>query len=192
MKLNDLIQRVRSHPGLPSGMSAMGDDDFAFAVGQLVFPVLNDLCEHVAADRNKRHYIFTDPLSVVATLDGSGNADLSTLITGNGILLESLKYGNIFPPVASGITQPFRMLDNAGQGQLSGAYDALILKCWLEGTVLHTKSQDNNATPLVGDISFEVPHVPGLDALNVQLEDELVDRVVLRLRGIEPEVKDEA
>lgn len=158
---------VRRRFGLPEG------GELAFM--PLVDPALRRLAYDVAKDPSLRDWMLTDPTSAIATLDANGVADLSPLIVSPRILLECLSYGDIYPPVdPSYPTLPFRMVES-GHLQLAGAYDALVLKCSLNGTSLHTKSPDNNATPLVGDISFQVPFWATLPQLAEPLVQKLVD-----------------
>jgi hypothetical protein len=141
----------------------------------LVDPALRQLAYDVARDPSLRDWLLTDPATTTATLDADGVADLEPLIEDPRILLECLQYGDIYPPVASGYpTQPFRLVDNVGLLQLSGGYDSLILKAAVSGHTLKTKSPDGNATPLVGDISFNVNYWPTL----AQLPEMLVEKLV--------------
>lgn len=141
----------------------------------LVDSALRQLAYDVARDPNLRNWLMTDQATTTAILDADGVADLTTLITTPRILLECLQYGEIFPPVnANYSTQPFRMIDNEGAGQLAGAYDSLVYKAWLHGTDLHTRSGDSNVTPLVGSISFSVPYWPTI----AQLPNSLVQKLV--------------
>lgn len=143
----------------------------------LVDSALRQLAYDVARDSSLRHWLMTDPATTTATLDGDGAADLTTLIADPRILLECLQYGNIFPPVNEALgysTQPFRLIDNTGQMQLAGNYDALVFKATLDGFSLKTKSADNNATPLAGTISFEVSYWPTLALLPEALVQKLV------------------
>lgn len=140
----------------------------------LVDSALRQLSYDVARDPKLRYWLFTPRTTTTATLDADGVADLSTLITTPRILLECLQHGNIYPPASTGITQPMRLIDNPGMGQLQGAYDGLVLKCWLEGPDLHTRSADGNANPLTGSLAFEVPYWASL----TQLPDSLVQKLV--------------
>lgn len=181
MKLNDLIQRVRAHPGIAdSAVGKTSDDNFAFVVAQLVPSVLNQLSESTGQIIDKRNYVMSDPLSAIAPLDDEGKADLTDLIAEEGILLERLRFGEIKHPDSP---YPMVPLANSAEGLLPGNWDRLFLHYWVVGSVLQTKSKNNNQTPLTGDISFAVPCVGGLDTLNPQLVDELVSLLVIRLRG---------
>ena len=141
----------------------------------LVDSALRQLAYDVAKDPSTRQWLMTDPSTTTATLDGDGIADLSTLITTPRILLECLQYGDIFPPVNPAYpTQPFRLVDQTGMIQLAGNYDALVLKATVDGHTLKTKSPDNNATPLVGTISFQVPYWPTIAQLPEPLVEDLV------------------
>lgn len=171
---SDICESVRRRFGLPEG------DALRFQ--PLVNPALRRLAYDVAKDSSLRDWLITDPSMTTTTLDGNGVADLTALIANPRILLECLKYGDILPPVGYPSTQPFRMIATTGQGQLSGAYDALVYKCFLNGVLLGTKSPDNNVTPLAGVISFQVPYWPTL----VQLPEPLIERLVNGPYWLEP------
>lgn len=167
LNASDIAELVRRRFNGPEG------DELRYI--PLVGPALRSLAYDVAKDPNLRDWLLTDPLTTTVTLDAGGVADLSTLITTNKILLECLMYGDIMPPVDPNYsTQPFRLLSNPGQGQLASHYDPLVYKAWLEGFKLHTKSSDNNATPLVGDIRFSVSYEPTLPQLAESLVHHLV------------------
>lgn len=118
--------------------------------------------------------MLTDPATTTLTLGGDGSVSLASLITSPRIILECIEVGEITPPAAYLSTQPFRFLKNAAQGRLAGCYDGIQLKAWVEGTRLYTKSADNNATPLAGDIALSVPYWQTL----AQLDQSLVERLV--------------
>lgn len=139
----------------------------------LVDPALRRLAYDVAKDPSLRDWMLTDPTATTATLDANGVADLSALITTPRILLECLKYGNIYPD-PSDSTLPFRMVESEHL-LLSSAYDALVLKCAVSGTTLRTKSSDGNVTPLVNPISLRVPYWATLPQLAEPLVQKLVD-----------------
>jgi hypothetical protein len=182
VKLNDLIQRVRAHPELAGHEpTKMPEDNFGHMVAQLVPSVLQDLSESVGMDIGfKRGYTFSDPATTTATLGLDGTVDLVTLTAQNGLLIENLKFGEIrhpdyaFPLIPEG---------SSFEGALPGNFDKTFGHYWMVGTVIHTRSQDSNATPLTGDLSFACPRVAGLDSLNVQLEDDLTEAIVMRLKG---------
>lgn len=141
----------------------------------LVDSALRQLAYDVAKDPSLRQWLMTDPATTTATLDGDGVADLTALIASPRILLECIQYGDIFPPVDPNYsTQPFRLVENIGQLQLAGAYDALVFKATVDGFKLKTKSGDANVTPLVGDISFQVPYWPSISQLPEALVENLV------------------
>lgn len=138
----------------------------------LVDPAIRHLAFEVAANSQLRHWLLTDPANTTVTL-ANGVANLTTLIANPRIILECLKYGTIRPPVSSAYpTQPFRMINNEGQGQLKGMFDALQPKCWLEGAYLHTKNIAGMR--MAGTITLEVPYWPSL----AQLPESLVERLV--------------
>lgn len=186
MQLNDLVQRCKTVLQ-PTGMA---DDDLAFAVSQASFPALEELGRRIAATPRLRHFFQTDPTTVTVTLNSSGVADLSSVINTHGILLDCLQYGEIFPPVNEAYpTQPFRLVEGRQQGLLSGMFDNMFLKAWLEGDDLYTKSPTNNVEPLTGNIGLKVSYVPSLDEVPDALSGMLVDLVLRRLRAT-PEVTD--
>ena len=183
MQLNDLVQRVKAiiQP------HDIAEDDFAFMVSQESFAALEKLARQIAVSPRLRHFFLTEPTTVTLTLASDGTVDISSLLTTNRVLLDCLWYGEIFPPVNDLYpTQPFRLVENRQQGLLTGMLDSLVLKAWMEGTTLHTKSPSNNVEPLVGSISFRVPYVPTLDQVPANLEGMVVDNVVRRFRGRTP------
>lgn len=176
--LNDILQRVRAHPGVPAPIRDMGDNELAFTISQVLFPCLDELSSRLGADVFKKHYGFTDPAVVTATLDGNGVVDLAPVIIAHGLLIESLQNGEIRHPSSS---QPLVRQAHAGAGP--GNYDKIYLHYWLVGMKLHTRSADNNQTPLTGDLSFACPRQQALDTLNPNQDGTLVDMLVARLRG---------
>lgn len=161
--------RVRRKLGLP--------ESAALGIQPLVDPGLRRLCYELAKDSHLRHWVMTDPATTSVTLDASGVADLTALVASPRIILEALRFGEIFPPTGYPSTLPFRFVEHAGQGQLAGAYDALQYKCYLQGDNLYTKSPDANVTPLAGDISFRVPMWKTISQLDNSLTDRLVDLI---------------
>lgn len=137
----------------------------------LVDPAIRHLAYEVAADPELRHWLLTDPATTTVALDANGVANLTALIASPRIILECLKYGSIMPP-AGYSTQPLRMLDNEGQGQLKGMFDSLQGKFWLNGTFLFTK-RVNNAF-MAGSLRLEVPYWPTL----LQLPESLIHKLV--------------
>lgn len=120
-----------------------------------------------AAHKALRHLTWTNPSSTSAPLDGTGVADLSTLVTTNKVLLDLLKYGEIRH---DGYAHPLRLLENSGQGAFAGSLDSLFPKCWLVGQKLATRVvSDTNVLP--GPLSFAVPYWMTL----AQLPEELVE-----------------
>lgn len=181
----NIVQRVKAHPGIAgSEISKQADHDFAFTVAQLIPSVIQQLSGSVGMVVGQRHYTFTDPATATATLDGSGIADLTTLVA-NGLLLERLAFGEITHPDSA---FPLHLQGGSSEGVLPGNYDNIFVHCWLVGPKLHTRSTDSNNTPLAGSLAFASPQVAGLDTLNSQLDDDLVDNLVRRLRGGAPSV----
>ena len=163
---SDIAEMVRRRFNLPEG------DELRFI--PLVDSALRQLAYDVAKDPSLRAWLMTDPSFTTASLSAAGVADLTALVASPRILLECLQYGEITPPAAYASDQPFRMIDNSGQGQLAGAYDALVYKAWVEGDNLFTKSPDNNVTPLTGTIAFRVPYWPTISQLPEPLVKNLV------------------
>lgn len=183
MKLNDLIQRVRAHPGIAdSALGKTADDNFGFIVAQISFDVLQDLGESVGRSFGpKRNYTFTDPTTTTATLDGNGAANLSTLVAENGLLLENLQFGEIRHLSSA---YPLERVGTVAELNFPSNYDSIIFRYALIGMKLKTRGA--SSSPLAGDLSFACPHVNGLDDLSVQLEDDAVAAIVGRLRGMPP------
>jgi hypothetical protein len=141
----------------------------------LVDSALRQLAYDVAKDPGMRSWLLSDPTTAIATLDANGIADLTPLIENSPrILLECLCYGDVHPDPSWASQQPLRQVPEMGQGLLAGAYDGLIYHYWLEGYFLNTRSPDNNATPLVGTISFRTPRWPTLAELPEALVQKLV------------------
>lgn len=179
MTINDLVERVKAilHP-------LATDENFAWRVGQESFVALEELGRACAKDSNLRNYFLTDPATTTATLDSEGTANLASLVSSQNILLDCLQYGDIIPPSGYPSTQPMRVIANHSQGRIAGGLDALVYKCWLEGTYLNTKSPDNNVTALSGNISLRVPYVPNLSQISGEvLTGMLVDILVRRMNG---------
>ncbi len=140
----------------------------------LVDVALRRLCYDLAMDPATRNWVLTDPATTTLTLDADGSVSLAPLIASPRILLECVELGEITPPSGYPSTQPFRFVKNSSQGQLAGCYDSIVYKAWIEGSRLYTKSGDNNATPLAGDIALSVPYWQTLQ----QLDQSLVERLV--------------
>ena len=158
--------RVRRKLGLP--------ESAALSLQPLVDVAIRRLAYDIARNSNVENYLQTNPATTTVTLDGSGTADLTALVANPRILLDCLKWGDIFPPAGYDSTQPFRLVDNLAQLRLAGAYDALVYHACLSGTSLFTRSPDNNLTPLAGIISFSVTYWPTI----AQLPDSLVERLI--------------
>jgi hypothetical protein len=140
--------------------------------------------EKAAARADLRPYTLTDPSTTTATLDANGVADLTTLITTPGILLNCVKYGDITHP---DYPQPLRFLNGGiAHGQFAGALDGLFPKCWLENNDLHTRVATEAA--LAGDLSLAVPYQQTLAQINdilihaegIGVVDSLIDLLQLR------------
>lgn len=172
--LNDIAQRVKALVS-PNGA---GDEDFAYAVGQILFPELEALARDLARRPSMRHHVLTDPADVTVVLDGDGVADLSTLEEDEGVLLDCLKYGRV---TLDGLSFPLKLVETPTQGALAGALDTMFARCWLVGPNLYTKGTDGN--PLSGTLALAVPRVPGLDQVAGKVEGLLVDRLAARMGG---------
>lgn len=184
MNLNDVIQRVKVHPGiLGTDVTRLSEDNFAFAVGQQISSAINDL---ISPDAGTRRYITTNPADVTVTLDAGGMADLQPLVISDGLLLEYLHMGEITHPDWD---FPLVELSGSGEGALEGNLDSMFAHYWMVGTVLHTRG---DGAPLADDLGFAVLAVPGLNSINIQLIDDLVDMVVRRMRGVPVPVQEPA
>lgn len=176
-------------------MSALSNENIAVMVRQelrlppeaaldlqpLIGPALNALGEDVAADYKLRPWLTTDPATATATLGAGGAADLSTLITTNNILLESIRYGSVYH---SSSVFPLQWLEQTNAGRVKSEFATIFLACWLQGTTLYTRSANNNASSyLTGDLSLAVPFIPTLATLPESLTDELVQKIVDMVRG---------
>lgn len=177
--VNDVTQRVRAHPLIAdSEVGKLADDNFASAVSQLILVCLNDLGERLARDIGKRYYSFTDPTVVAGVLDSDLAIELEAFIADEGLLLEGLGVGRI---KVDSYDLPLIPLGSSEQGAMGGAYDNIFPHYWLNGTKLFTRG------PEAGDaITFACPRNPTLSELSPQLEDDLVNLLVLRLRATQP------
>jgi hypothetical protein len=122
-------------------------------------------CRKAAARPSLRHLVWTDPASVTAALDGSGVADLSSLVATNRVQLDLLKYGEIRHP---DYAHPLRLIESA-TGGFAGSLDSLFPKCWLKGQKLSTRVSGEAA--LAGSLSLAVPFWQTL----AQLDESLVE-----------------
>jgi hypothetical protein len=147
----------------------------------LVETTVHELVASVGAQVDKRHYVFTDPEAITVVLDANGVGDLGPLIISDGILLERLRFGEITHPDSS---FPLKPISSTGQGALASNYSGFgFLRYWLVGTKIHTLSTDNNQTPLTGSLALAVPFANGLANLSIQLEDDLIDILVAKVKG---------
>lgn len=75
------------------------DPTHTLRVQTMVPAALSNLAKAVAKDPMRRNQLMTTPGSVTSTISTSGSrgiSDLSTLVSANGIMLDSLKYGTIY------------------------------------------------------------------------------------------------
>jgi|ERR1051325_3322375 hypothetical protein len=151
------------------------EPDAVLRIEPVIGNALNALAIRVAGNYKLRQWLLTDPSAVTVTLDSDGNADLSTIITSNNILIEYIRYGNVYHADSS---YPLQWLETLDQLRTPGPYDAMFLHCSLVGTTLYTRSFDDNVTPLTGDLGFAIPYVPTLSQLPESLTDDLVSTVV--------------
>jgi hypothetical protein len=146
-------------------------------------------CRKAAARPSLRHHVWTDPASVTVALDGSGVADLSTLVATNRVQLDLLKYGEIrhadFP-------HPLRLVESSTAG-FAGSLDSLFPKCFLRGLDLHTRANVEGVLFLTGTLAFAAPHwqtLAQLDESLVEMEGVgLVDSVI-ELLSLRPDEED--
>lgn len=130
-----------------------------------------------------RNYTLTNPAATTVALDGSGAADLSSLVADPRVMLDLLKYGRI---THASYTSPLRFLEDSTHGAFAGSLDSLFPKCWLEGATLKTRVAGEAA--LSGSLGLAVPYRMTLaqlpDALvepaGVGLIDSLIDLLSLR------------
>lgn len=123
-------------------------------------------CRKAAARPALRHLVWTDPAAVTVALNGSGVADLSTLVSTNRVQLNLLKYGEIRH---ADFSSPLRLVESA-TGGFAGSLDLLFPKCWLIGKKLSTR-KGGETTYLAGSLSFAVPYWQTL----AQLDESLVE-----------------
>lgn len=137
---------------------------------------LNNLARKVATSDMRRHLLWTDKATTTVTLDGSGKADLTTLIASKKIMLEFLKYGNIFGDNSPYPLQPVESSSSylVRQGALADEY----LHYYLEGTKIVTLNFGNEVSRLEGSLSLEVAYVPTLSQLPSELEDDFIAKVM--------------
>src|ERR1043165_4681359 len=74
------------------------EPDAVLRIEPVLGNALNTLAIKVAGDYKLRDWLRTDPSSTTATLDAEGECDLSPIIAANNILIEYLRYGNIYHP----------------------------------------------------------------------------------------------
>ena len=173
MTLDALTEILRNRLGLPPNEIPR--------LKTLVSVAIQGLVERAGMHIDKRNYVFTDPEAVTVALDANGVGDLEPLIISDGILLEGLRYGEITHPDSP---FPLKPIANSAQGALASNYSSFgFLRYWLVGTKIHTTSTDGNVTPLTGSLALAVPFANGLNNLNIQMQDELIDQLVAQERG---------
>lgn len=143
---------------------------------QPLIPVgLNQLAVQIAGDYKNRHWLLTVPADTAVTLT-SGVADLSALITIDNILIEMIRYGNVYYNVTTG--QPLIWENQVGAVRMAGPYDAIFNHVAAQGATLLVRGP--NATALSGTLYLAIPFVPDLDTLPEPLTDDLVN-IIARL-----------
>lgn len=174
--INAIAQRVKVHPGIAGAdVTNLSDDNFVFAVAQQINSALNELTKRCVAESQMRQYVLTDPAVVTVNLDVAGKVDLQAAILAHGILIEYLHLGEIRHPDYTDPLTPVR----ANEGSMASNYDLIHGRYWLEGTILRTRGVNT----LVGPTGLHVPRALTLSNLHDNLTDDLVDLIVLRLRG---------
>lgn len=176
--INQIVQRVKAHPGVAgSSVTSVSDDNFAYAVAQQIPSALDELTNQCLADSEMRQYTFTNPATVTVNLDVNGKVDLQATILAHGILIEHLAIGELNH---AEYDDPLTRLGHSGQGATPGNFDFMHGHYWLTGFILNTRGTDG---PLTGPLGLAVPAALKLNTLNIQLADPLVDLIVRRLRG---------
>jgi hypothetical protein len=174
--INAIAQRVKVHPGIAGAdVTNLSDDYFVFAVAQQIPSALKELTDQCMADRHMRQYVLSDPSVVTVNLDANGKGDLQPVVIDHGILIDSLHLGEIRHPAYA---DPLTSLPHS-EGSMASNYSLMHGRYWLEGTVLHTRGTNT----LTGPVGLHVPRALTLNNLHGDLTDNLVDLVVLRLRG---------
>lgn len=148
---------------------------------EVMVPQAHGLLIEKLGKTHKRRYTFSDPAETFVTLESDGTADLRSLSDDDGVLLNMLEYGEVRHPSSR---FPLTPISGSGQGELPSNQASLnLLDYWMVGTVIHTRSSDNNETPLTGTLRFATPHVGALADLPNDLKEDLVDEVILLARG---------
>lgn len=143
---------------------------------QPLIPVaLNQLAVQIAGDYKNRHWLLTDPSATTVTLT-SGVADLSALIASDNILIEMIRYGDVYLNVVTG--QPMIWENQVGVGRMAGPYDRIFYHVFQQGTNLYVRGPNSSAVS--GTLYLAVPYVTDLASLPESLTDDLIN-VVARL-----------
>jgi hypothetical protein len=118
---------------------------------------------------------------VTGTLDGSGRLDLTTVLTNNKVLQKFIDRGQIYHASS---TKPMQFIQNPEMADLGVCEDDVLL-CWLRGKILYTRNfTPNVGTPLSGTITLELPYVPALSAFPIEMQMDLVSKVVELASGV--------
>lgn len=149
------------------------DESAALDLQPLVPSALNALSVEIASNPQKRQWLLTDPSTTTATLT-SNAADISTLVSTNGVLKDFLRYGFIYYNSITG--QALIWINQTGAGRLAGPFDSIFNHCYLQGDTLYTRGP--SVTALSGTLHFAVPYTPSLSQLPEQLVDDLVTTIV--------------
>ena len=177
--INEIVQRVKAHPGIVGAdVVNLADNDFAFAVAQVIHSALRELVEQDAANSTTRPYHITDPAVVKVTLDAAGQGNLEPLTIDHGVMLELLHFGEI---THEDWDSPLTFVRHSAAGRMPSNYADFHARYWLVGKTIHARA---NNEPLPGDLFFAVPCVQGLNTLSPHRTTKLVDLVVARLRGV--------
>src|SRR6476620_12192306 len=136
------------------------DEAAALDLQPLVPGALNALGVEVAGNYKQRHWLLTDPATTSVTLT-SGSADISGLVTSSNILIDYLRYGNIYYNALTG--QPLSWINQVGVGRMPGPYDQIFNHVYQQGTTLLVRGP--NSTPLSGTLYLAVSYVPTLAQL---------------------------
>lgn len=142
----------------------------------LVPNALNALAVSIAANPNKREWLFTVPASTSVTLT-SGVADLTTLISSANLLIDFIQYGYVYQDVTTG--QPLIWLNQVGALRMAGQFDNIFSHVARQGNSLFVRGA--NATLPSGTLYIASSYVPTLAQMPSALDDDLVATVV-RLR----------
>lgn len=144
---------------------------------------LNELAERIARSPQMRHWLLTPRATTTTTLDGNGIADLSTLVITNKILLNYLRFGNIYTDDPD-YPNELILVNSMAQLKAGTPYGGMFIRAYREGDKLHTYKAGGT---LAGNLSFVVPYVPTRAQLPNALNDDLVAVIVELMRAAQPQ-----